>query len=97
MQLLLVALKMYIPINRIIVNKQAISEEHVDDFVELLERGRKVKPITVRKSTTCNCTPMGLQFTDCECDQFWVLVDGRHRLAAHKVLGKEMIEVMVTL
>lgn len=82
---------MLIPTNRIIVNKQKISEEHVDDFVDIIERGRKVKPITVRECNQVGCTECatrGLHF---------VLVDGRHRLAAHKALGKEMIEAMVTL
>lgn len=83
---------MYIPVNRIIVNKQAISEEHVDDFVELLERGRKTKPITVRRAKENEIPPKKFKGSI-----FYVLVDGRHRLAAHKVLGKEMIEVMVTL
>ena len=88
---------MFIPVNRIIVNKQAISEEHVDDFVELLERGRKVKPITVRKAKPTDNIYIGENLDVFFGGELWVLVDGRHRLAAHKVLGKEMIEVMVTL
>lgn len=89
---------MYIPVNRIIVNKQAISEEHVDDFVELLERGRKTKPILVRKAALEDKAQSGYYQQHIESGvEYYILVDGRHRLAAHKVLGKEMIEVMVTL
>lgn len=89
---------MFIPISRIIVNKQKIDPEHVDDFVEILERGRKVKPITVRMANEVDertaydngmCIILGVAY--------YVLVDGRHRLAAHKALGKEMIECIVTL
>lgn len=88
---------MYIPISRIIVNKQAVSEEHVDDFVEILERGKKVKPITVRKATLDDKVYHEYYHHIEGGVEYYVLVDGRHRLAAHKVLGKEMIEVIVTL
>lgn len=86
---------MYIPVNRILVNEQAISEEHVDDFVVLYEHGRKTKPITVREwfgNRTCDCPK-----DECLVEGWYVLVDGRHRLAAHKILGREMILVDVTL
>jgi len=92
---------MQIPVNRIIVNKQKISEEHVDDFVEILERGMKVKPITVRMHNSHTVSSHACMCSDCDPatdgEDWYVLVDGRHRLAAHKVLGREMIEVMVTL
>lgn len=88
---------MFIPINRIIVNKQKISEEHVDDFVEILERGRKVKPITVRRFKEFKTVDLKGNVDVVFGGELYVLVDGRHRLAAHKVLGKEMIEVFVTL
>lgn len=89
---------MYIPVNRIIVNKQKIDEEHVDEFVEYLERGRRTKPILVRKHRPRDLVDLKnnteVVFNN---GQLYVLVDGRHRLAAHKILGKEMIEVIVTL
>lgn len=87
---------MYIPTNRILVNKQGISEEHVDDFVEWIERGRTIRPITVRVATLADKVYHEYDH-HIESGKYYVLVDGRHRLAAYKVLGKEMIECLVTL
>jgi ParB-like chromosome segregation protein Spo0J len=88
---------MYIPINRILVNKQITSEEHVDDFVEMIERGWKMPPITVRKATI-NDKVAHEYYVYIEGGlEYYVLVDGRHRLAAHKILGKETILAFVTL
>jgi ParB-like chromosome segregation protein Spo0J len=78
---------MYIPVNKIIVNEQRLNEEKLDDFVEDIGRGRKMKPITVRVSGAH--LDMGLTA--------YHIVDGHHRLAAYKILGKEMIEAVVTL
>lgn len=88
---------MYIPINRIIVNKQRTSEEKVDDFVEFLERGRRTPPILVRKATIADKASNEYYMHINSGVEYYVLVDGRHRLAAHKILGKETIEVVVTL
>jgi ParB-like chromosome segregation protein Spo0J len=69
-----------IPINLITVNKQAVGGDRVEEFVELLEDGKKLSPITVRKISTG-----------------YVLVDGRHRLLAHKRLEKTHILARITL
>jgi ParB-like chromosome segregation protein Spo0J len=76
---------MWIPVDKIIVNKQRLNEEKVEDFVEYIERGRKVKWITVRHYHK----PLS--------GNLYYLIDGHHRLAAYKILGKQMIEAMVTL
>lgn len=99
---------MYILVKSIIVNKQGISEEHVDEFVELYGRGWKAKPITVRRLVEDDECPNGYCGVHSVPSDGWscrvclkftkfVLVDGRHRLAAHKILGKEMILAYVTL
>jgi len=67
-------------VSTITVNKQATEEDHVLEFVELLERGWKYPPIVVRKQGST-----------------YVLVDGRHRLAAHKVLGLKFIRARITI
>ena len=68
--------------SEIIVNKQPISDEQVDDYADALEAPipAKFPPIVLRHS------PEG-----------FVLVDGRHRLAAHKRLGRERILARLTL
>jgi ParB-like chromosome segregation protein Spo0J len=47
------------------------SEAHVEEFVELLEYGRRLPPVTVRWDLVSG----------------WHLVDGNHRLEAHRRLG----------
>lgn len=69
-----------ISINLIIVNKQPVEGEHVEEFIELLETGKRLPPVTVRK-----------------VEGGYVLVDGRHRLLAHKTLGITHISARVTL
>lgn len=68
-----------VPIHLITVNKQAVGEDHVLDFVELLEAGKRLPPITLRRE--------GIGY---------VLVDGRHRLLAHKKLGLIAITARIT-
>lgn len=65
---------MSINTNHITSNKQPVDENHVLDFVELLEAGKTLPPITVRKSASQ-----------------YILVDGRHRLAAQRLLNKEQV------
>lgn len=72
---------MMIAITLITCNKQAVSEEHVWDFVEVLERGLRVPPITVRRISSTE----------------FRLVDGRHRLEARRRLGQETVDATVTL
>ena len=61
--------------------RQAIDENHIEEFVELIEAGKRLPPILVRRDAS---------------DIFW-LVDGRHRLAALKRLGRSHVEVLITL
>lgn len=68
-----------IEIRLITVNKQPVGDDHVDDFVELLEAGRCTPPITVR-----------------QVSGGFILVDGRHRLLAHKRLGRTHIKARIT-
>ena len=53
-----------IEIRLITINKQSTEEAHVEEFVELLEAGRQLSAITVRRIS----------------DVEYRLVDGRHRL-----------------
>jgi len=69
-----------IPIHLITQNKQQTVEDHVLEFVEILEAGGCLPPITLRE------IPPG-----------YLLVDGRHRLAAHKLLGRTTIKARITL
>lgn len=69
-----------ISINAITQNKQKVEENHVLEFVEILESGKKLPPIKLRKSGDA-----------------YILVDGRHRLAAHKALGLDSIDATLTL
>jgi ParB-like chromosome segregation protein Spo0J len=39
-----------IEIDLITINKQPVVDDHVEDFVEILDSGRKVLPITVRRT-----------------------------------------------
>jgi ParB-like chromosome segregation protein Spo0J len=71
----------FIEIRLITVNKQRTKEDHVEEFIELLEAGRQLPAITVRKIT----------------DDEYRLVDGRHRLEAQKRLGRVRVRVRVTL
>ena len=70
-----------IEICRITINKQRVEEDHVQEFVELFEAGRKLPPITVRKITV---------------DEYR-LVDGRHRLEAQRRLGRSQVLARITL
>lgn len=70
-----------IEIRLITINKQPIEEDHVEEFVELLEAGGKLPPVTVRKIA----------------DDEYRLVDGRHRLEARRRLGYTHVLVRITL
>lgn len=70
-----------IEIRFISANKQSTEEAHVEEFVELLEAGGKLPPITVRKIAA---------------DEYRI-VDGRHRLEAHRRLGHSRILSRITL
>jgi ParB-like chromosome segregation protein Spo0J len=70
-----------IEVRLITVNKQSIEEDHVEEFVALLEAGRSLPAITIRKIT----------------DAEYRLVDGRHRLEARKRLGQTRVLARVTL
>lgn len=76
---------MWIPVDKIVVNKQKLNEGKLDDFVDDIGRGRKMKPVTVRREYNV------------QTGTLYCLVDGHHRLAAYKILGKEMIEAVITL
>lgn len=73
-------MELLIEISLITVNKQPVEGEHIDDFVDVINRGIKIKPITVRQDGSK-----------------YVLVDGRHRLAAYKILNKTHIKAVITL
>lgn len=64
----------------ITVNKQPVGDDHVEDFIELLEAGKALPPIVLRASGAT-----------------YILVDGRHRLLAHKRLGRTHIKARITL
>lgn len=70
-----------IEIRLITINKQATEEAHVEEFVELLESGGTLPPITVRKIAA---------------DEYR-LVDGRHRLEARRRLGQKLVTARITL
>jgi ParB-like chromosome segregation protein Spo0J len=70
-----------IEIRLITSNKQPIEEDHVEEFIELLEADRRLPPVVVRKIST----------------EEYRLVDGRHRLEARRRLGQMCIRVLVTL
>ena len=70
----------FIEICLIHVNKQPVGDDHVDDFVEILEAGKVLPPITLRRAGSV-----------------YILVDGRHRLLAHKRLGRSHIKARITL
>lgn len=70
-----------IEIRLITINKQSIEEAHVEEFVELLEAGRQLPAITVRRIS----------------DVKYRLVDGRHRLEARRRLGQTRIRARITL
>lgn len=65
----------------ITVNAQAVQEDHVEELVELLENGRVLPPITVRKVS----------------DAEYRVVDGRHRLEAQRRLGRTHVRVHISL
>ena len=70
-----------IEIRIITINKQSVEEDHVEEFVELLEAGGRLSPITVRKIT----------------EDEYRLVDGRHRLEARRRLGQTRVLARITL
>jgi ParB-like chromosome segregation protein Spo0J len=70
-----------IEIRLITINKQPVKEDHVEEFIELLEADRMLPAITVRKIT----------------DDEYRLVDGRHRLEARLRLGQTRVCARVTL
>jgi ParB-like chromosome segregation protein Spo0J len=70
-----------IEIRLITINKQPVEENHVEEFIELLEAGRTLPAITVRKIA-------GAEFR---------LVDGRHRLEARRRLGHTRVRARITL
>lgn len=59
---------------------QIVDENHIEEFVELLEAGRRLPPITVKA--------LG--------DSRYQIVDGRHRLEAHKRLALSTIRARIT-
>ena len=70
-----------IEIRLITINKQPTEEDHVEEFVELLEACGRLPPITVRKIA----------------DDEYRLVDGRHRLEARRRLGQTCVRARITL
>ena len=66
----------------IIVNKQALNQEKLDDYIDLMSCAipARFPPIVVRETSDGP-----------------VLVDGRHRLAARKYLGYAFVLARVTL
>jgi ParB-like chromosome segregation protein Spo0J len=70
-----------IEIRRITINKQPVSEDHVEEFVELIEAGTALPVITVRKIA----------------EDEYRLVDGRHRLEARRRLGQVHVRARITL
>lgn len=54
------------------------SEAHVEEFVELLESGRRLPPIVIRRDAAGRV----------------YLVDGNHRLEAHRRLGFPTIQAL---
>ena len=69
-----------IEIRLITINKQPVTEDHVEEFLELLEAGRMLPAITVRKI---------------RCGEYR-LVDGRHRLEAQRRLGRTQVRARIT-
>lgn len=69
-----------IEIRLITINKQPVTEDHVEEFLELLEAGRTLPAITVREVSP---------------DEYR-LVDGRHRLEARRRLGYARILARIT-
>jgi len=66
----------------IIINKQPMNQEKAEDYADLM-----VAPVPARfPPILVRLSPEGP-----------VLVDGRHRLAAHKLLGRSTIKARVTL
>jgi ParB-like chromosome segregation protein Spo0J len=70
-----------IEIRLITINKQPVTEDHVEEFLELLEAGRTLPAITVREISA---------------DEYR-LVDGRHRLEAQRRLGHSRVRARITL
>ena len=70
-----------IEIRRITINKQPTEEDHVEEFVELLEAGGRLPPVTVRKIA----------------DDEYRLVDGRHWLEDRRRLSQARVRARVTL
>lgn len=60
--------------------KQVVSEDHIQEFVELLAGGKRFPPIVVRYDGTG-----------------YRIVDGRHRLEAHKRLGRSLVRARISL
>ena len=72
---------MEILICKISVNGQRVSEERIEDLVDHFYGGGRVPPITVRELP----------------DGTFRMVDGRHRLEAHRRLGLSSISSTVTI
>jgi ParB-like chromosome segregation protein Spo0J len=70
-----------IEIRLITINKQPITEDHVEEFIELLETGHKLPAITLRQVA----------------EDAYRLVDGRHRLEARRRLGQTCVLARITL
>ena len=70
-----------IEIRLITINKQPVTEDHVEEFLELLEAGRKLPAITVRQIGPSE----------------YRLVDGRHRLEAQRRLRRSQVLARITL
>ena len=59
---------------------QIVDENHIEEFVEILEAGRRLPPITVKVIGSDS----------------YQIVDGRHRLEAHKRLALSTIKARIT-
>jgi ParB-like chromosome segregation protein Spo0J len=70
-----------IEIRNITINKQPVTEDHVEEFLELLEAGRTLPAITVRTISAVE----------------YRLVDGRHRLEAQRRFGHTRVRARITL
>ena len=70
-----------IEIRLITINKQPIGEDHVEEFIELLEAGHRLPAITLSQVA----------------EDEYRLVDGRHRLEARRRLGQTHVLARITL
>lgn len=69
-----------VQISSISVNQQVTCPNRIEEFVELLDAGKPLPPITIRWN-----------------GDSYAIVDGRHRLQAHKLIGRLVIMARITL